>query len=140
MKIVYRSPTLSEYRKLRGSVGWWETDETATELALNGSLFSVVAIENDAVVGFGRVIGDGGLYFYIQDLIIHPEFQNKGFGTSLMKELMDFINKCSKSGAFVGLMAAKGLSKYYESFGFKARDFDGPGMFQVIKRKHITAP
>lgn len=113
MKIVYRSPTLSEYRKLRGSVGWWETDETATELALNGSLFSVVAIENDAVVGFGRVIGDGGLYFYIQDLIIHPEFQNKGFGTSLMKELMDFINKCSKSGAFVGLMAAKGLSKYY---------------------------
>ncbi len=35
-------------------------------------------------------------------------------------------------GAFVGLMAAKGLEKYYEQFGFKARDKDAPGMYQVI--------
>ena len=133
MKIEYRSPTVSEYKKLRGLVGWWETLENATDMALKNSLFSVVAVEHDTVIGFGRIIGDGGLYFYIQDLIIHPEFKNRGFGKSLMKELMNFIKANAKSGAFVGLMAAKGLEKYYEPFGFKARDKDAPGMYQIIK-------
>ena len=133
MKIEYRSPTVSEYTRLRGLVGWWETDENATGMALKNSLFSVVAVEHDTVIGFGRVIGDGGLYFYIQDLIIHPEFQTKGLGKSLMKELMGYITANAKSGAFVGLMAAKGLEKYYERFGFKARNQDAPGMYQIIK-------
>ena len=133
MKIEYRSPTFSEYKKLRGLVGWWETDENATDMALKNSLFSAVAVEHDTIIGFGRIIGDGGLYFYIQDLIIHPEFQNKGFGKSLMKELMGYITVNAKSGAFVGLMAAKGLEKYYEPFGFKPRDENAPGMYQIIE-------
>ena len=133
MKIEYRSPTLSEYKKLRGLVGWWKTDKNSTDKALKNSLFSAVAVNQNTVIGFGRIIGDGGLYFYIQDLIVHPEFQNKGFGKSLMKELMGYITANAKSGAFVGLMAAKGLEKYYKSFGFKTRDDDAPGMYQIIK-------
>jgi len=133
MLIQYRSPTITEYTRLRGLVGWWETDEIATDMALKNSLFSVVAVEHDTVIGFGRIIGDGGLYFYIQDLIIHPEFQTKGLGKSLMKELMGYIMANAKSGAFVGLIAAKGLEKYYDRFGFKARDEDAPGMYQIIK-------
>ncbi len=50
-----------------------------------------------------------------------------------MQELMNYIKKSAKSGAFVGLMAAKGLEKYYEPFGFKARDPKAPGMYQVIQ-------
>lgn len=133
VKIEYRSPTFSEYKQLRGLVGWWETDENAANMALKNSLFSVVAVEHDTVIGFGRVIGDGGLYFYIQDLIIHPDYQAKGLGKSLMKELMGYIMSSAKSGAFVGLMAAKGLEKYYDRFGFKARDEDAPGMYLIIK-------
>ena len=133
MKIEYRLPTVSEYKKLRGLAGWWETVETAIDTALKNSLFSVVAIEHDTAIGFGRVIGDGGLYFYIQDLIIHPDYQAKGLGKSLMNELMSYIMSSAKSGAFVGLMAARGLEKYYDRFGFKARDEDAPGMYQIIK-------
>jgi ribosomal protein S18 acetylase RimI-like enzyme len=133
MRIERRSLTASEYTKLRNLVGWWKTDGNAIEVALKNSLFSIVAIDHSNVVGFGRIVGDGGLYFYIQDLMVHPEFQNKGLGKTLMKELMNYINTNAKSGAFVGLMAAKGLEKYYESFGFKARDTNAPGMYQIIK-------
>jgi len=133
MQIEHRLPTVTEYTKLRDLVGWWKTDENATDMALKNSLFSVVAIEQGTTIGFGRIIGDGGLYFYIQDLIVHPDFQNKGLGKSLMRELMDYIKANAKSGAFVGFMAAKGLEKYYEPFGFKARNKDAPGMYQVIK-------
>lgn len=133
MQIKHRLPTISEYTRLRDSVGWWETDASAIEVALKNSLFSVVAMENDNLVGLGRIVGDGGLYFYIQDLIVHPDFQSKGLGKALMNEIMNYIKTNAKSGAFVGLMAAKGLEKYYKSFGFKERDKDAPGMYQVIK-------
>ena len=111
MQIEHRLPTVTEYTKLRKLVGWWKTDENATDTALKNSLFSVVAIKHGTAVGFGRIIGDGGLYFYLQDLIVHPDFQNKGLGKSLMKELIDYIKVNAKSGAFVGLTAAKGCMR-----------------------------
>ena len=133
VRIEHRQPTKSEYKTLRGSVGWPDTDDRATEAALSNSLFAVVAIQENSVVGFGRVIGDGGLYFYIQDLIVHPDFQTRGLGKSLMNELMGYIITHAKSGAFVGLMAAKGLEAFYERFGFKAREEDAPGMHLRIE-------
>jgi ribosomal protein S18 acetylase RimI-like enzyme len=133
MKLEHRSPTISEYKTLREAVGWWDVAEAAVEAALGNALFSVVAIEKGTLVGLGRVVGDGGLYFYIQDLIIDPEFQEKGFGKQVMGALMAFIRTKAKSGAFIGLMAAKGLEGYYEPFGFKARDEDAPGMYQIIE-------
>ncbi len=133
MRFEHRIPTISEYKEMRASVGWWKTDEEVTTVALSNSLFSVVAMENSNIVGIGRIIGDGGIYFYIQDLIVRPEFQGSGVGKALMHELMFYIKTNAKSGAFVGVMAAKGLESYYKSFGFKARAQDAPGMFQLIK-------
>ena len=132
--IVKRLPTVSEYLRLRKSVGWWDVKNETTEKALNYSLHSVIAIDNDKVVGVARIIGDGGLYFYIQDLIVHPGYQNNGIGKRLMKELMDYIDEHATDGAFIGLMSAKGYDKFYESFVFKARDVNAPGMFRVIKK------
>ncbi len=80
-----RNPALNEYKSLRNSIGWWDTDSDETYKALNNSLFSVVALENNEVVGIARVIGDGGLYFYIQDLIVNHDYQNNGVGKALMK-------------------------------------------------------
>jgi predicted N-acetyltransferase YhbS len=132
MEIKHRLPTVEEYRKLRSLVGWWDTDEDSTRIALTSSLFSAVASERDSLVGMGRVVGDGGLYFYIQDLIVQPGYQSKGIGRAIMKELMAFIKTNAEPGAYIALMAAKGLEKYYQRFGFAARESDAPGMYQVI--------
>ncbi|SCY15950.1 GNAT family N-acetyltransferase [Desulfoluna spongiiphila] len=132
MEIKHRLPSIEEYQKLRNVVGWWDTDANATKVALNNSLFSVVAIEGETVVGIGRIAGDGGLYFYIQDVIVHPDYQSKGIGKALMKELMTYIKKTAKPGSYIALMSAKGLEKYYEAFGFEARNDDAPGVFQIV--------
>ena len=132
MRIEYRTPTIDEYQNLRNLVGWWQTKDNAAEKALNNSLFAIVALDDDSTVGFGRIIGDGGLYFYIQDVIVHPDHQNKGVGKLLMQELMNYISANAEPGACIGLMAANGLEKYYASFGFKTRDAQAPGMYQVL--------
>lgn len=132
MQIENRIPDISEYKTLRDTTGWGRVDEQAMKKALQNSLFSVVALNENKVIGCGRIIGDGGLYFYIQDLIVHPDFRGTGIGKSIMNELMSYIKKSTKPGAFVGLMAAKGLAGYYKDFGFKRRDKDAPGMYCMI--------
>lgn len=128
MRITNRSLSAQEFLNLRAAVGWPESDEESTRTALLNSLCSVVAEENEAVIGFGRVIGDGGLYFYVQDVIVHPDHQGKGVGTALMAALLDFIGSAARRGAFIGLMAASGRSAFYERFGFRMRSPDAPGM------------
>ena len=134
--LVERSPTAGEYQKLREAVGWGNVDFEATEVGLHNPLFSVCVIYNyeDNVIGCGRVVGDGGIYFYIQDVIVLPEFQGKGIGKRIMASIMDYLKACAPPNAFVGLMAAKGVSKFYERYDFMERPADAPGMFKIRKK------
>ena len=133
MNIKYeeRNIKLEEYKLLRHAVGWWDTDDSATQKALDNSLYSIAAVSDGKIVGMGRVIGDDGLYYYVQDLIVHPDYQSKGIGREIMSRLLNYINTNAKKGAFIGLMAAKGLKGYYQKFGFTPRPEDSPGMYDI---------
>jgi ribosomal protein S18 acetylase RimI-like enzyme len=106
----------------------------AIEAGLENSLFSVCVISENKVIGCGRVIGDGGIYFYVQDIIVLPEFQGRGIGERIMDVIMEYLRAHAPEGAFIGLMAAKGVHRFYERYGFKKRPSDAPGMFLVLHK------
>jgi GNAT superfamily N-acetyltransferase len=126
--IIERSPTVEEYRALRDAVGWGNGDATAQAQGLANSLFSVCIIHENKVVGCGRVVGDNGLYFYIQDVILHPLYQGRGLGRRIMASIMGYITSNARPGAFIGLMAAEDKAPFYYQYGFKERPTDRPGM------------
>ncbi len=127
--LIERSPTVEEYQRLCKAVGWDRVNDIAAEAGLHNSLYSVCVIYRDEVIGCGRVIGDG-IYFYIQDIMVLPGFQRKGIGKRIMDALMNYLRSHVCSSAFIGLMAAKGASKFYKKYGFVERPQDRPGMFQ----------
>lgn len=53
------------------------------------SLFKLAAYQDDQLVGMIRVVGDGVSIIFIQDLLVHPEFQRRGIGTNLMKAVLE---------------------------------------------------
>jgi GNAT superfamily N-acetyltransferase len=116
--LIERPPTVAEYQRLREVVGWGNLDAEATEIGLRNALFSVCVVYQDDVIGCGRVVGDGGIYFYIQDVIVLPEFQGKGIGKRIMATIINYLEAHAHPNAFVGLMAAKGVSTFYEPYGF----------------------
>ena len=79
----------------------------------------------------GRIVGDGHIYFYLQDLMVRPDYQHHGLGSKIMESLMQYIDEHApvKSGAYVGLMMAPGLHDFYEKFGFKDLPKDSPAMW-----------
>ncbi len=77
------------------------------------------------------MVGDGGIYFYLQDVIVRPEQQGRGYGRLIMGALMGFLDRTARPGAFVGLMAATGVAAFYERYGFAPRPEGRPGMYRV---------
>ena len=56
-------------------------------MALQNTIATFVAYENDTPVGMVRVIGDGGMSFYIKDFVVVPEYQSKGVGRLLIESI-----------------------------------------------------
>jgi ribosomal protein S18 acetylase RimI-like enzyme len=130
-RIVERQPTVDEYQRLRRAVGWNEMTDEALQVGLPNALYSVVLELDGAAVGCARIVGDGGLYFYLQDVIVLPEHQGRGQGARLMGALMAYLERTARPGAFLGLMAAVGAERFYERYGFRRRGEQQPGMFRV---------
>ena len=128
-----RHITLGEYQTLRATTNWHPIPDGQVEMALKQDLFSVVVSKEGATVGMGRVIGDGAIYFYIQDVIVHPEYRGMGVGKLLMLAIEDYLTKTIEYYAFVGLMAAKGVEGFYKSFGYDKRQPDSPGMYKILE-------
>lgn len=132
--IVATRPTSDQYLHLRQQAGWGGADTQATESGLATSLYVVCALHDNLVVGCARIIGDGGLYFYIQDMLVDEDYRGAGTGARMMDALLDWLRKNTRPGAFVGLMAAEGASEYYRRFGFEDRPPGRPGMVLPFAR------
>ena len=121
-----------DFIRLKTATGFRNRPIEQVEKALENDLLDVVAIVNDEVVGMGRLVGDSVMYWYLQEIIVLPQFQGKGIGTSIVNYLLDYIKKHTSDGTFtsVGLTAAEGKSTFYERFGFQNNN----GMNLYIER------
>jgi ribosomal protein S18 acetylase RimI-like enzyme len=126
--LVERPPTVAEYQRVRAAVGWQPFGNEEAEVGLARSLYSVCALVGDRFAGCGRVVGDAGVYFYIQDLAVLPEYRGQGIGRAMMDALMAHVGREARPGSFIGLMAAKGYAGFYKPYGFVERPADAPGM------------
>lgn len=133
IRLIERVPKIEEYQRLRRAVGWSQVPDETVAAGMSRALFSVCAVRNGEVIGCGRVVGDGGLYFYIQDIMVLPDFRGLGIGRRVMAAVMGYVEQHARPGAFIGLMAAKGYAGLYEKYGFQRRPDHAPGMFRVWK-------
>lgn len=70
-------------------------------------------------IGMARVIGDGGLWFQIVDVAVHPAHQGHGLGIRLMKEVEDWLVANVPQSGRVGLVAESKAQSLYEKFAFR---------------------
>lgn len=127
---------LDTYLKLRASVGWKKLSEEQAIRALKNSIYTVTAYIDDKVVGMGRMVGDGAVICYIQDLVVHPSYQKLGVGEGLMNKLIAHAEslRLPDTELMLCLMCAKGRESFYTRYGFIPRPTDslGPGMIRYL--------
>lgn len=131
-KIEIRKLTVSEYQTLRNSTPWAALENSTVARALKKDLFTVCVLDQEKIIGMGRLIGDGAIYFYIQDVIVLPEYQGMGVGNNIMQEIEKYLLENAPKNAFIGLMAASGVEAFYTTFNYLKRPEDRPGMYKVV--------
>ncbi len=127
VELFNQPPSANEFAELRAACGWGSVDPVVAKRALAAGLMGVVARDGGRLAGFGRVVGDGVLYFYMQDIIVHPDFRGRGVGRLIVEALLAEVLKQAPVGATIGLMAAEGKEGFYEKFGFTRRPTNGLG-------------
>ena len=73
---------------LRRSVGWGGMEAELRSPAMNDYL-RVACYDGDKLVGFLGVVSNGVTDAYIQDVMVHPDYQGRGIGTGLMNRAME---------------------------------------------------
>lgn len=118
-----RLPSAEEFWALKSAIG--ETHylrRESVQAALENSLFGVVAKMAGGVVGTGRIVGDGAMYCYIQDVLVAPEQQRRGIGTAIMDRLMAWVDEQMPEKIYIGLFAGADLHPFYARYSFKGPD------------------
>ena len=124
------------YMELRDSVGWKRLSDSQANTAISNALYITVIYEGDLACAMGRVVGDGAVICYVQDLVVRPECQGKGYGSMVLNSLKEYVKSVREPDTTMmfALMCAKGRESFYEKHGFIARPTDdlGPGMIQYL--------
>ena len=118
------------------AVGWtnYTNQPQMLEQALSHSLVIYLALDDDAVVGLIRLIGDGFSSVFVQDLIVLPSYQRQGIGSALMKEALEDYKE-----VYQVQLATEQTEKnvgFYRSMGFETLStYDCTGMIWVNREK-----
>ncbi|MDO7882735.1 GNAT family N-acetyltransferase [Salinibacterium soli] len=125
-EIIDRVATAEEHRALRDSVGWSDhIDESVLEASLRASVRGAVAVRDGEVVGMARLVGDGVHYYYVQDVVVHPDHEGDGIASELTARLVTWVAATATRPAFVGLFASSDAEGVYESLGFTTEGATG---------------
>ena len=127
-----------DYCSLRESVEWLNFDDEQMKRGLANSLLTISVSRDGKTVGMGRLIGDGGMYYTIVDVVVRPEHQGKGIGSRIIDLILEYVGDQTPSGgrSSIQLIAERGKEEFYLKKGFKVipHEFCGSGMRMVIRK------
>jgi catechol 2,3-dioxygenase-like lactoylglutathione lyase family enzyme/GNAT superfamily N-acetyltransferase len=134
IKIIERISSVSEYQELTKAVGWNIKGKEQTEMVLRAPLFAAVAEDSKTnnIIGCVLLLGDNASFYYVKDMMVHPDFQSKQIGSALMSKLNEWIERNAPDDVLIGLYTGKNLAPFYRRFGFK----ESFGMCKRIGRRN----
>ena len=124
------------YLYLRQQVNWKLLTDNQAQRAIDNSAYILTVYDQDKPIAMGRIVGDGAVISYIQDLIVIPSVQGEKIGSKLIEKLIEYVQSITEEGTemMLCLMCAKGRENFYKHHKFIERPTDqlGPGMIQYV--------
>ena len=137
IKIKENNKDVNEFNYLYEEVGWGAYSYECSKKALDNTLYSISIYDEDKVIGFGILIGDGICFIYIHDVMVVPSFQSQGIGSMIMNKLLEKVKEIKEENPSVRtyLGASAGKEGVYEKFGFVKREEAGLGSGMILQNK-----
>ena len=113
----YQDYNESDILSLYKSVYWslYVKEPEKLRRAYEHSLFALAAYQEKQLVGIVRVVGDGVSIIFIQDLLVHPDFQRSGIRKQLMTTILEKYRSVRQKALMTDNMPAQ--KAFYRSVG-----------------------
>ncbi len=133
MEFINKAPLPEDYNALRISSGMGNIkDLYKIEIAMNNSLFIVSVYDEKDLIGFGRIIGDGGISFAVSDIMVDKKYQRKGIANEIMNKIDEWFDANTDDHSFIMLLANKPADLLYKKHRFQSLNIDDKvGMIRV---------
>lgn len=119
MKMVYEKPKAEDYVSLRLRSGMGNKDLDRSKKALTNSLFTVSLYEKDELIGFGRIVGDGGITYVVSDIMVDENYRRRGFADQIMKEINRYFEENTFEDSYICLIANSPADLLYNKYQFE---------------------
>lgn len=131
-----RDIDLYELEELCDAVGWSRRPLRKVKKAIQHSFLVISMWEEQGtlrrLVGFSRATSDHAFNATIWDVVVHPDFQGKGLGKALMKQVIKELR--SQDISNITLFADPQVVNFYQDLGFMADPEGIKGMFWYPSR------
>ena len=121
---------------LRKTLGWKEINLEQVEKGLNNTMCKVsVKVENE-IIALGRLVGDYSCKGVLSDILVHPDYQRKGYGKIVVTALIQMVQESLKDGELFQIEATPtyGNREFYIKCGFKYKPENQDGVYVWIKK------
>lgn len=127
-----REIDLYELEELCDAVGWSRRPLRKVKKAIQHSFLVVSMWEQRntgqrRLVGFARATSDHAFNATIWDVVVHPDYQGKGFGKALMRQMIKKLR--SEDISNITLFADPQVVNFYRGLGFMSDPEGIKGMF-----------
>ncbi|MGH8084656.1 MAG: GNAT family N-acetyltransferase [Lysobacter sp.] len=111
-------PDAADYARLRTAAGLSRKSPQAAARGVDGTLHGVRILRDGELIGMGRVVGDGGCFYFVVDIAVEPAHQGRGLGKRIMAALDAWLRANAPETAHVALFADGEAKHLYAKYGF----------------------
>jgi ribosomal protein S18 acetylase RimI-like enzyme len=134
MKMVYEKPKAEDYVSLRLRSGMGNKDLDRSKKALENSLFTVSLYDNEELIGFGRIVGDGGITYVVSDIMVDENYRRRGFAIQIMNEINHYFEENTFEDSYICLIANSPADLLYHKYQFEYLPHNKYGMLRKQNR------
>lgn len=111
---------------------WWKAERLfpkQIDRIILGSHCLIIAKKGDEVIGMGRALSDGTGDAYLHDITVKKTYRGQGIGKEMIRRL---VKRLTGDGiTWIGLIAERNSSGFYQTNGFKIMDNASPLYFEL---------
>jgi len=100
---------------LRESVGWNRMEDVYQNPNMT-SFYRISCYDGEKLIGYIDSVSNEVTDAYIQDLMVHPDYQAKGIGTELMNHMIAALKE--RHIYMISVVFEEKLKSFYSRFGF----------------------
>lgn len=130
IQVVYGAPSADDYVSLRLRSGMGNKDLKRSEVALKNSLFIVALYDEEKLIGFGRVVGDGGITYVVSDIMVDKDYQRRGLAEQIMKSIDGYFEENAHEDSYICLIANHPADLLYNKHKFEYLPENKHGMLR----------